>query len=221
MRHVRRIFAAPALAQHSLGETSPGPDIQSDADLLAYARTRRQHALSPGRHLQDGRGPARRRRFAPARARHRGPARDRRLGDADADDRQHQRADDHDRREGRGDDQGGCRRRGSGRRSSITTGPPAQLLAPAAHEVGFAQSARRIDARLTVDRRSVPQIRHSRRTHVAPNHMAPARSNPRPSSINAGGSHILAIFEPARESPGHHGPARVAASVDHCTAITR
>ena len=37
-RHVRRIFAAPALAQHSLGETSPGPDIQSDAELLAYAR---------------------------------------------------------------------------------------------------------------------------------------------------------------------------------------
>jgi choline dehydrogenase len=37
-RHVRRVFAQPALAQHSLGETSPGPDIQSDADLLAYAR---------------------------------------------------------------------------------------------------------------------------------------------------------------------------------------
>ena len=38
IRHVRRVFAAPALAQHSLGETSPGPDIQTDADLLAYAR---------------------------------------------------------------------------------------------------------------------------------------------------------------------------------------
>ena len=37
-RHVRRVFAQPALAQHSLGETSPGPDIQTDADLLAYAR---------------------------------------------------------------------------------------------------------------------------------------------------------------------------------------
>ena len=33
---------------------------------------------------------------------------DRRLGDADRDDRQHQRADDHDRREGRGDDPRGC-----------------------------------------------------------------------------------------------------------------
>ncbi len=35
---VRRVFAAPALAQHSVGEIQPGPDIQSDADLLAYAR---------------------------------------------------------------------------------------------------------------------------------------------------------------------------------------
>jgi len=36
--HVRRIFASPALAQHSLGETSPGPDIKSDTELLDYAR---------------------------------------------------------------------------------------------------------------------------------------------------------------------------------------
>ena len=37
-RHVRKIFAAPALAQHSKGEIQPGPELQSDADLLAYAR---------------------------------------------------------------------------------------------------------------------------------------------------------------------------------------
>ena len=37
-RHVRKIFAAPALAQHSKGEIQPGPDLKSDADLLAYAR---------------------------------------------------------------------------------------------------------------------------------------------------------------------------------------
>ena len=37
-RHARRIFAAPALAQHSRGEIQPGADAQSDADLLAYAR---------------------------------------------------------------------------------------------------------------------------------------------------------------------------------------
>jgi choline dehydrogenase len=38
VRHVRRIFAAPALAKHSLGETKPGPDLTSDAELLDYAR---------------------------------------------------------------------------------------------------------------------------------------------------------------------------------------
>ena len=37
-RHVRRIFAVPALGQHSRGEIQPGPDIQKDDDLLAYAR---------------------------------------------------------------------------------------------------------------------------------------------------------------------------------------
>ncbi len=38
VRHVRSIFASPALAQHSTGEIQPGPDVKSDADLLAYAR---------------------------------------------------------------------------------------------------------------------------------------------------------------------------------------
>jgi choline dehydrogenase len=37
-RIVRRVFAAPALAQHSSGEIQPGPQLESDADLLAYAR---------------------------------------------------------------------------------------------------------------------------------------------------------------------------------------
>ena len=32
------MFAQPALAQHSLGETSPGPGVETDADVLAYAR---------------------------------------------------------------------------------------------------------------------------------------------------------------------------------------
>jgi hypothetical protein len=37
-RHTRRIFAAAALSQHSEGEIQPGPDVKTDADLLAYAR---------------------------------------------------------------------------------------------------------------------------------------------------------------------------------------
>src|SRR4029079_17988891 len=38
VHHVRRIFAAPALAKHSLGETKPGPNLDSEAELLHYAR---------------------------------------------------------------------------------------------------------------------------------------------------------------------------------------
>jgi choline dehydrogenase-like flavoprotein len=37
-KHVRRIFDQPALKQYSLGETSPGPDIRSDAEVIEYAR---------------------------------------------------------------------------------------------------------------------------------------------------------------------------------------
>jgi choline dehydrogenase len=37
-KHVRKIFAQPALAPYSLGETSPGPDIRSDEEVLDYAR---------------------------------------------------------------------------------------------------------------------------------------------------------------------------------------
>ena len=37
-RHVRRIFSQPSLAQYSIGETSPGPDVQSDEEVLSYAR---------------------------------------------------------------------------------------------------------------------------------------------------------------------------------------
>jgi choline dehydrogenase len=37
-KHVRKIFGQPALAPYSLGETSPGPNISSDAELLDYAR---------------------------------------------------------------------------------------------------------------------------------------------------------------------------------------
>jgi choline dehydrogenase len=36
--HVRRIFAQPAFAQHSIGETTPGPKITSEADLTEFIR---------------------------------------------------------------------------------------------------------------------------------------------------------------------------------------
>ncbi|HTR87624.1 MAG TPA: GMC family oxidoreductase N-terminal domain-containing protein [Reyranella sp.] len=37
-RHVRRIFDQPALKQYSMGESSPGPNIRSDNEVLDYAR---------------------------------------------------------------------------------------------------------------------------------------------------------------------------------------
>jgi choline dehydrogenase len=38
IRLTREIFAAPALAQHAVRETVPGPDVVSDADLHGYMR---------------------------------------------------------------------------------------------------------------------------------------------------------------------------------------
>jgi choline dehydrogenase len=38
IRFTRAIFAAPAIAQHSIVETLPGPDITTDDGLLDYAR---------------------------------------------------------------------------------------------------------------------------------------------------------------------------------------
>jgi len=37
-RHVRRIFDQPALRQHSTGEILPGPGVESDKDVVDYAR---------------------------------------------------------------------------------------------------------------------------------------------------------------------------------------
>jgi len=38
LKHVRRVFAQPALAQYSTGESSPGPNVQSDQEVVEYAR---------------------------------------------------------------------------------------------------------------------------------------------------------------------------------------
>ena len=38
MAHARRIFASPAVAQHSVVETSPGPEVQSSQDLRDFFR---------------------------------------------------------------------------------------------------------------------------------------------------------------------------------------
>src|SRR6201999_1405118 len=38
LKFLRRLFAAPALAEHIIEENVPGPSVQSDAELLDYAR---------------------------------------------------------------------------------------------------------------------------------------------------------------------------------------
>ena len=108
MRITRNIFAAPAIAQHSVEEILPGPSVDFGRRAGRLFTPVRHDDLSSGRHLPDGRRTRRRGGFAAARAWHRRAARDRRIGDADTDHRQHQRAHHHDRREGRGDDPRGC-----------------------------------------------------------------------------------------------------------------
>ena len=129
LRLARRIFAAPALQPFVREESLPGMQVQSDDELLDYARTLWRHLLSRELHLHDGepRDGGRRQRAAGARARR--AAGHRRLGDAGGHLDQHQRADDHDRRKGRRDDQrrrpaktGGVATPSSGR--SISTGSP-------------------------------------------------------------------------------------------------
>ena len=38
LKFLRRLFASPAIAKHIIEENVPGPDVQSDAELLDYAR---------------------------------------------------------------------------------------------------------------------------------------------------------------------------------------
>jgi len=39
LKFLRRLFAAPALAKHVIAENLPGPSVQSDDELLDYARS--------------------------------------------------------------------------------------------------------------------------------------------------------------------------------------
>ena len=38
LKFLRRLFAAPALSKHIVAEKLPGPDVQTDDELLDYAR---------------------------------------------------------------------------------------------------------------------------------------------------------------------------------------
>jgi choline dehydrogenase len=58
MRFARKIFAAPAIAQHSVVETLPGPDVQSDDAMIDYARRFGTTIYHPVGTCRMGDGPA-------------------------------------------------------------------------------------------------------------------------------------------------------------------
>ena len=64
MRITRNIFAAPAIAQHSVEETLPGPSVASDERAGGLCAPFWHDDLSSGRHVPDGRR-ARRRSSTP------------------------------------------------------------------------------------------------------------------------------------------------------------
>ena len=60
MRFTRDIFAAPAIAQHSVVETLPGPGVTTDDGLLDYARRFGNTIYHPVGTCRMGAGPVRR-----------------------------------------------------------------------------------------------------------------------------------------------------------------
>ena len=58
MRLTRQIFAAPAIAAHSVVETVPGPDVQSDAALTQYFKDFGNTIYHPVGTCRMGEGPA-------------------------------------------------------------------------------------------------------------------------------------------------------------------
>jgi choline dehydrogenase len=58
MRFTRKIFAAPAIAQYSVEETLPGPDILTDEELTDYARNFGNTIYHPVGTCRMGQGPS-------------------------------------------------------------------------------------------------------------------------------------------------------------------
>ena len=58
MRFTRSIFAAPAIARHSVEETIPGPDIRTDEELTDYARNFGNTIYHPVGTCRMGQGPS-------------------------------------------------------------------------------------------------------------------------------------------------------------------
>ena len=58
MRFAREIFAAPAIARHSVVETLPGPDVRTDEALIDYARRFGNTIYHPVGTCRMGQGPS-------------------------------------------------------------------------------------------------------------------------------------------------------------------
>ena len=58
MRLTREIFAQPTIAQHSVAEIVPGPDVVSDAQLLNYCRQFGTTIFHPVGTCRMGEGPS-------------------------------------------------------------------------------------------------------------------------------------------------------------------
>jgi choline dehydrogenase len=58
IRFAREIFAAPAIARHSVEETLPGPDVRTDDELIEYARGFGNTIYHPVGTCRMGQGPS-------------------------------------------------------------------------------------------------------------------------------------------------------------------
>ena len=105
LKFLRRLFAVPSLAKYIVAETMPGPSVETDEELLDYARQNGStvyHASCScmmGNHAMSVVDSQLHVHGLDSVARHR------RLGHAGGQLDQHQRPDDHDRRKRRRDDQ--------------------------------------------------------------------------------------------------------------------
>ena len=105
--HARRIFAAPALRQHSAAEVMPGTEKRTEQQLNEFLHRDGTNLHHPVGTCRMGEDPMAVVELATAGSWSRRAARHRCLGYADGDHRQHQCSDDHDRRErGRNDPRG-------------------------------------------------------------------------------------------------------------------
>ena len=113
LKLLRRIMRQPAMRRYIAEERAPGPNVESDDDLLAFARAAGTTVFHPTSTCRMGADAT---AVVDERLRVRGVgqlARGRRLDHADGGLRQHQCGGHHDRREGRGHDPAGCECRGS------------------------------------------------------------------------------------------------------------